>query len=182
MGSYDLEEWSERIYLNLPDTGMTTSGQVLTWLRYNPKYLNAAFDTTYAFNGSGIEPTITPNHSGFYEELFYCDLYRRQAVKFVGADAFDLDLVESELTNQSRQRFVSRNERAKTYRSLANDCSARLDQLAEDLTSADSTSPLSAQILFGDRANMKYGGDCYCPLQGSFTAHNTIWSKFYSYS
>ena len=168
--------------MNLPDTGMTTQTQVLSWLRYNPHRLNGAFETEYLFNGSGIEPAITPNHSGVYEEMFHCNLARRQAIKFVGADAFDLDLVESELEGQSRQRFVSRNERAKTYRSMANDCEENLEKLIEDISSADSTSPLAAQILFGDRANMKFGGDCYCPLQGSFTAHNTIWSKFYSYT
>ncbi len=182
MGSYDLEAWSERIYLSLPDTGLATAGQILSYLRYNPHKLNAAFDTSYAYNGSGIEPTITQNHSGWYEESFLCKLYRDQAIKFVGVDAFDLDLVESELEGQSRQRFVSRNERAKTYRSIANDCVGNLIKLADEIADSDSSSPMAAQILFGDRQNMKFGGDCYCPSLGSFTPHNTIWSQFYSYS
>ncbi len=180
MASEDLEPWSERIYLNLPETGFTTQGKILNWLRTNPFKLNAVFGTSYVYNGSGIDPTLPANHSGYYEELYSCQLYRDMAMKFVGADAYDLDLTETELEGQSRQRFVSRNERAKVYRSLANDCDSRLALLAEDLTNAESSSPLAAQILYSDRNNMIYGGN-YCPDSSLYSPHNTTWSKYYVY-
>jgi len=107
MASEDLAQWAERIYLNLPETGLSTSGAIESWLKFNPYRLNAAFGTSYVYSGSGIDPTISANHSGWYEESFYCHLYRKQATLFVGVNAWDLDLVESELQDVSRQRFVS---------------------------------------------------------------------------
>lgn len=182
MASYDLEAWSERIYLNLPETGMSTSGKILNFLQYNTHKLNGAFGTSYVFDGSGIDPTITPNHSGIYEEFYLCRLFRDQATLFVGANAFDLDLTESELQDVSRQRFVSRNERAKTYRSLAKDCDENIKLLIEEIDDADSTGPVAAQILYSDRQNMQFGDDsCYCPAWGTFSPHNTVWSKFYTF-
>ncbi len=182
MASEDLPQWAERIHLNLPDTGLATSGSILSWLQNNPYRLNAAFGTEYVYSGSGITPTITPNHSGYYEENYYCQLYRKQATLFVGVNAWDLDLVESELQDVSRQRFVSRNERAKTWRSMANDCDANLKQLAVELDDADSTGPSAAQILFSDRNHMLEGDhQGYCPEWGSFSPNNTVWSKFYTF-
>lgn len=181
MASEDLEQWSERIYYSLPETGFSTQGKILSWLKGNTVKLNAAFGTAYAYNGSGIEPTLTSNHSGFYEELYYCSLFRSLAMKFVGADAYDLDLTETELEGQSRQRFVSRNERAKVYRSMANDCDAKLELLADDISEAESTSPLAAQILYSDRNHMIYGDRKYCPSSDLYSPNNTIWSSFYTY-
>ena len=183
MGSYDLEAWSERIYLNLPETGMSTSGAVLNWLQYHPYRLNSAFNTSYAFNGSGIEPTITSNHSGIYEEMHFCELLRKQVIRFVGVNAFDLDLVESELQDVSRQRFVSRNERAKVWRSMANDCEENIKNLVEEIADLEATGPIAAQILYSDRQNMIFGdGPYYCPEWGTFSPNNTVWSKFYTFS
>ena len=183
MASEDLPAWAERIYLNLPESGMTTSGSILNFLQYNTSKLNGAFHTSYVFNGSGIDPTIAPNHSGVYEELFWCRLMRDQAARFVGANAFTLDLVESELQDVSRQRFVSRNERAKTFRSLAKDCDENIQNLIKEIDDADATGPMAAQILYSDRQNMKFGEyPGYCPAWGTFSPHNTVWSKFYTFS
>lgn len=182
MASYDLEAWAGRIYANLPESGLSTSGAILNFLQYNSYRLNAAFGTSYVFDGSGIDPTISPNHSGIYEEQFWCQLMRKQATLFVGANAFSLDLVESELQDVSRQRFVSRNERAKTYRSLAKDCDENIKLLIEEIDDADSTGPLAAQILYSDRTNMQLGDNQgYCPEWGTFSPNNTVWSKFYTF-
>ncbi len=178
MPSEDLEAWSTRIYSGLPNTGFATSYEILTWLRGNPHKLNGAFGTSYVTSGSGIDPTITPNHSGVYEEMFYCNLWERMATKFLGVDGYDL--VESEVDGQGRQRFVSRNERAKTFRFLSKDCYERLLALIDDVSSAESTDPIVAQILFSDRANMVNGAG-YCPAEGLFSNHNTVFSTYYTY-
>jgi hypothetical protein len=182
MASEDLASWATRIYDSLPESGITTTGKIFNWLTSNPHKLNGAFHTSYFYNGSGIEPTLTPNHSGIYEEFYRCSLWRDQVVRFIGANAFDMDLTETSLEGQSRHRFVSRNERAKTYRLEAKDCEERLNLLIKDIEDADSTGPMAAQILFYDRQNMVYGDNRYCPPREYFSQNNTVFSKFYTFS
>ncbi len=186
MASEDLAAWATRIYDNLPMSGVTTTGKIFNWLTSNTHKLNGAFQTFYSYNGSGIEPTLTQNHSGVYEEMHYCNLLRDQIVRFIGANAWDVnsveDIVEISLDGQSRQRFVSKNERAKTYRLAANDCEERLRLLIKEIEDVDSTGPVAAQILYSDRQNMVYGDNRYCPPREYFSQNNTVFSKFYTFS
>ena len=97
----------------------------------------------------------------------------------LGIAAFDL--VENENDGQGRQRFVSRNERAKTFRYMAGDCSEKLTALI-DLVDNAGNGPLAAQILFSDRNNMVYG-DQQCVISSQYyTPGNTIFSQFYAFS
>jgi len=186
MASEDLAAWATRIYDSLPASGISSTGKIFYWLTANTHKLNGAFSTSYAYNGSGIEPTLTANHSGVYEEMHYCNLLREQSAKFLGVNAWDVnaeeDVVEIGLEGQSRQRFVSKNERAKTWRLLSNDCSDRLKLLIQEIEDVESGGPFAAQILYSDRNHMVYGDNRYCPSQEYFSQNNTVFSKFYTYS
>lgn len=182
MPSCDLSEWSSRIYqsVNSMESGTTSSGQILTWLQYNTHKLNAAFTTTYTLLSGCIEPTISSNLSGVYEEMYYCDYYNRRSIQTLGIAAFDL--VETEIQDQTRQRFVSRNERAKTYRSITKDCTERLNQLIKWTEDNESTGPLMGQVLFSDRNNMVFGDNMTCPPYNYWSPNNTVFSKFYTFT
>lgn len=173
MASEDLTDWAGRILENL-QSGTATAGQIVSWLQRNPYRLNGAFGTSYVLSGSAIEPTITPNHSGVYEGMYTCWYLNKRAIDTLGVAEFDL--VESEMDQQGRMRFVSRNERAKTYRSLAKDCSEKLAELIKEVDDAEDSSPLVAQIVFGDRQNMVYGDNQCDPYNSS-----TVFSQFYRY-
>jgi hypothetical protein len=173
MASEDLTAWAGRILENL-QSGTSTTGQIVSWLQYNPYRLNAAFGTNYALSGSGITPTITRDHSGIYEGIFTCYYLNKRAMDTLGVAEFDL--VESEMNQQGRMRFVSKNEKAKTFRSLARDCDIRLADLIKKIDDDQGGFPLSAQIIFGDRQNMIYGTNPCDPMTSS-----TVFSQFYRY-
>ena len=174
MASEDLTQWAGRILENL-QSGTSTTGQIVSWLQYNPYRLNAAFGTSYALSGSGLDPTLTANHSGVYEGMYICWYLNKRALDTLGVAEFDL--VESEMDQQGRMRFISKNERSKTFRSLAKDCSEKLSELIKEVDNNDGGAPLVAQIIFGDRQNMIYGSNACDPYNTS-----TVFSQYYKYT
>lgn len=175
MASEDLTEWAGRILDNL-QSGTSTTGQIVTWLQYNPYRLNAAFGTSYALSGSGLEPTLTANHSGVYEGMYTCWYLNKRALDTLGVAQFDP--IQSKMDQQGELKFVSRNDRSKTFRLLAKDCSEKLAELIKEVDDNDGGGPLAAQIIFGDRQNMIYGDNVSCDPYNS----STVFSQYYKYT
>ena len=178
MASCDLAAWAARIVDNV-GTGIATTGQVYAWLQYNPFRLNAAFGTAYGLSGACLDPTLTTNHSGVYEEMYYCNLFNKLAIQNLGVAGFDI--ISSTMEGQGSMKFVSRNDKSKTYRDEAKACNERLQKLIDDLSVNAENQVLVAQILFSDRTHMLQG-DSYCPPCDYWTNGNTVFSKFYTYS
>lgn len=178
MASCNLVAWSERILENI-GTGISTTGSIVNWLQDHPFLLNAAFGTSYFLSGQCIEPTLTSNHSGVYEEMWYCSLYKKLAIQNLGVNQLTVkDLSEVEVEGQGRMRFVSRNENAKTLRLQANDCEANLKKLIDDLNENAGGGMYAGQILFSDRQNMVYGNNLYCSPY--YSPDNTVFSNYYT--
>jgi len=175
MASCDLEPWSQRIYDNLPVPEFTSSGAVLTWLQTHTANLNAAFnDSNYYLSGACITPTLTSNHSGYYEELFLCQYFRNAAARTLGIGAYDLK--STELDGQSSQSFYSKNEKSKSWQALAKDCSTNLKELAEDLENNGYGYIQSSQILYSERQHMRCGTPNYYPPCHLYSVYNTTFN------
>lgn len=161
--------WAGLILESLDDT-VTPTGSVSTWLKSNLGYLNLRLGEQFTISGDCVVPEMSQNVSGIYTEMFYCYYYNKQANKNLGASAYDWTEIVGE--DQGAIRKVSKNEVAKTYRSLSNDCKVRLDQLTKWYTEAKDPI-IPTQILYGDR----FGGANFdlLPPPASISSCNFIW-------
>lgn len=165
----ELTTWASLILDSLDDT-TTPTGSVVTWLKSNLGYLNLAIGTEFTISGNCITPDMDQNVSGVYTEQYYCYYYNKQANKNLNASAYDWTEIVGE--EQGAIRKVSKNEVAKTYRLMANDCKLRLDQLTKWYV--ETTNPASpSQILYGSR----FGGSNFDLLPPpNYTSYcNPIW-------
>lgn len=139
--------WASLILESLGDT-TTPTGSVVSWLKNNLGQLNLRLGEGFALSGDCIEPEMSQNVSGIYTEMYYCYYYNKQAVKNLGAAAYDwTEIVGDE---QGTIRRVSKNEVAKTYRLLSKDCKENLDKLTSWY--AETMNPVSPlQVLYGER-------------------------------
>ena len=161
--------WAGLILESLDDT-VTPTGSVSTWLKSNLGYLNLRLSEQFTISGDCVVPEMSQNVSGIYTEMFYCYYYNKQANKNLGASAYDWTEIVGE--DQGAIRKVSKNEVAKTYRSLSNDCKVRLDQLTKWYNEAKDPI-IPTQILYGDR----FGGANFdlLPPPASISSCNFIW-------
>jgi hypothetical protein len=113
---------------------------------------------------------MTQNVSGIYTEMYYCYYYNKQANKNLGASAYDWTEIQGD--EQGTIRKVSKNEIAKTFRSLSKDCRENLDKLTDWY--AENESPvIPTQVLYGDR----FGGSNFdlLPPPDCISSCNFIW-------
>lgn len=148
----DLSGWAGQILDSLNETGIATGSTVL-WLTSNLGKLNSYIGSGFYYSGEAIYPDMDASVSGIYTEMYYCYYLDRQANKFLGAAGYDWTSIDG--SEQGSIRKVSRNEQAKTYRMLANDCQARMKELI-DFYKSYASSPVY-QILYSDR----WGGADY---------------------
>lgn len=170
-----LEAWAARILSGLGDT-TTPQSNVVSWLQYNLPKLNLSIDTNFSLVGSGlIDPDMTFNQSGIYEEMFYCDYLRKRSMSLLGGADFK-DIVEVDGDEQGRVRWVSASERAKTYKTLANDCTTSLSDLIKWYLS--SSGATCYQILYNLRDDPAgYGLKEFSPPGSFYRSYNSIWSR-----
>jgi hypothetical protein len=167
--SGELTSWASLILDSLDDT-VTPTGSVVVWLKSNLGYLNLRLGEEFVLSGDCIVPDMSQNVSGIYTEMYYCYYYNKQANKNLGSSAYDWTEIMGQ--EQGSVRKVSKNEVAKTYRTLAKDCRERLDELTKWYS--EGKSPVSpTQILYGDR----FGGANFdlLPPPSCISACNFIW-------
>lgn len=169
-----LDVWAGRILEGLGDT-TTPQSTVVSWLQYNLPKLNLTIDTDFTLTSGCINEEMTFNQSGIYEEMFYCDYLRKRAMSLLGGSTFK-DVVEVEGDEQGRIRWVSFNERAKTYKTLANDCAASLKDLVDWYLSASGAS--CYQILYNLRDDPAgYGLKQVTPPGSFYRSYNSVWTR-----
>lgn len=175
-----LSGWAANILNGLSDT-TTTTGSVVLWLQSNLSKLNLAIETSFELvSGAYIDPALNMNQSGIYEEMYYCDYLRKRASNLLGGTNFK-DIVEFAGDEQGRVRWVSFNERAKTYKTLANDCNTSLKELINWYLDAQSEASCY-QILFNLRDDPAgYGLKDYTPPNSFYRASNTVWGPYTPY-
>jgi len=146
--------WAGLILDSLGDT-TTPTGSVSTWLKTNLGQLNLRLGEGFSLSGDCIIPDMSQNVSGIYTEMYYCYYYNKQAGKNLGAAGYDWTEINGD--EQGTIRRVSKNEIAKTFRTLSKDCRENLDKLTEWYNNSKSTNIFSSQVLYGER----FGGANY---------------------
>ncbi len=161
----DLTGWAIRILDYLDESGISVSSTV-SWLQNNLYRINLAIGSGFYTESGYILPEMSPTVSGLYENQYYCFYYNKKANSTVGAFAYDWTSIEG--ADQGSIRRVSKNEVAKTYRSLATDCQAALADMVKAYNEGDVTA--LGQILWGWRGEVA-GNDLLCPCEPTFPSH-----------
>ncbi len=171
---YDLSIWSERILDSLSETGIAVS-RVVSWFQNSLYKLNSAIGSGFYVDNGTIYPDMVSNVSGIYEEMYYCDYYRKKATANLGASAYDWVEIRGE--DQGSIRRISKNDIAKNYMSMSKECEERLNQLIKWYQSLDTTISYANQILYSDRGTVTDFGliDFNAPPTHFYSNLNTIW-------
>lgn len=173
----DLTQWVENIYEGWGETGISISRGV-SWLQNNLYRLNTALTTSFTTTSSGtIEPGLNSFESGIYTEMYFCDYLNKKANQALGAMAYDW--TEMDMAEMGTIRKVSRNETAKTYRSMSNDCEKRLTELITwYLRSLSSYSP-AYSINYSDRGTVPDWGllQFNAPPTHLYSENNMIFNR-----
>ena len=173
----DLSGWAGRIIENMP-SGATTVGRIASWLQNNIYRVNTTLvqfpEDSFYWSGDYLVPDMNMNISGIYEEMYYCDYMRKQAMNLVGAAAYDWSEIQGE--DQGTIRRVSKNEQAKTYRTLCKDCEENIASLINWYNTTYSTGELACQVLYSERLSGSNTGLLPLLPPSYLYSYNTIWT------
>ncbi len=169
----ELNVWAERLLESLDETGVTTA-RVVTWFQNNLYKLNLSLGTSFYTESGCLLPELTLNQSGIYETIYICEYFHRKANANLGAAAWDWTEIEGD--KQGKIRRVSRNEIAKNYRTLANDCKVSLAELIKAYNEGDGVT-LAGQVLYGDRGQVADHGLMHLddPISEYRSPYSTVW-------
>lgn len=176
-----LSGWAGRIIDGLGDTTVST-GSVVSWLQYNLPKLNLSIGTDFTLTSSGcIDPDMSMNISGIYEEIYYCDYLRKRAGQLLGGTSFQ-DIVEFKGEEQGSVRWVSSKDRSKEARGLAQDCKTSLNELINWYDELGASGNYAYQILYNLRDDPAgYGLKDFTPPGSYYHDYNTVWTNMTPY-
>jgi len=97
------------------------------WLEANIGTLNVLLDTSL----SGTSPDFTIEQESIFYEMYMVRWYKKQARDTLKGIANSSDFIKLTNADGASIQRNNRSEAAKTYTSLAKDCSARLDDLVK---------------------------------------------------
>jgi hypothetical protein len=175
MTSTELSGWAYRIQGNLEDSTVSV-GMIISWLQNNLYKINISLPVPveYSISGDSIAPDMTSAISGIYEEMYYCDYMKKKCRMSLGAASYDW--VEVDGADQGRIRRVSKNEQAKTWRTLYQDCEKRIDELIKWYEDTYSEYPMADQILYNERCSVSEGGlQVFVPPYQLISPYNSVW-------
>jgi hypothetical protein len=109
------------------DTGIVPRSYIEAWLECNLGLLNTRINTSY----SGSNAELDLESTAIYREMYMASYYRKQsraALKgLLGSSDSNILSLRDGVSSVS---FVNRNEVAKVYKSLAEECETKIDKLA----------------------------------------------------
>ena len=167
----DFTGWAGNILDSLDETGIPT-GRVVTWLTSHLGTLNSALRTSFVLNESGcVTGDMTSAHSGIYTEMYFCYYYKKKANQNLGAAGYDWTTMTGD--DQGTIKKVSKNEVAKTYRLMSQDCQ---DQLKKLITWYHSEyNPLEPrQIMYNTRVDVTQTA-MISPPNSYYSPTNFVW-------
>lgn len=115
-------------YGELQETTNTSISKIVAWLLAHVGDLNDHIGSSYQVSGNDITPELGDSESIILNYLYLLNYYNRQIQSNLGASAYDWSEVKE---GDSSVRRVSRNEIAKTYKTLASDTKDYLVKLIE---------------------------------------------------
>jgi hypothetical protein len=110
------------------DTGIMPRSYIQAWLETNLGQLNGLINTSY----SGIDASLDLESAAIYKEMYMANFYKKQsrnALKGLVGNSNGSDILSLKDGNSS-VTFTNKNEVSKVYRSLAQDCEAKIDKLS----------------------------------------------------
>jgi uncharacterized protein YacL (UPF0231 family) len=110
------------------DTGAMPRSYIEAWLESNLGQLNSLINTSY----SGIGAELDLESSALYKEMYMSNYYKKQsrnALRGLVGDSNGSDILSLRDGN-SAVTFTNKNEVAKVYKSLAQDCEEKINKLA----------------------------------------------------
>lgn len=169
-----LSEWAERILESIDETGIGAA-RTVTWLQHNLYRLNSALSTGFYLESGNIYPDMPQGVSGIYEEMYYCDYLNKKANAALGVHSYDWTEISGD--EQGTIRRVSKNEVAKTYRTMSKDCQERLDKLVKWYLGTLTDIVFAGQVLYGDRGTVADFGliNFHAPPTEYYSNNNTVW-------
>lgn len=174
----ELSGWAGQILDGIGETGVTT-GRVVSWLQNNLYKLNISLGTGFYLDGSGcVQPDMNSFESGLYSEMYYCDYLNKKANEFLGAMAYN-QIIEFEGQDQGKIKRVSKNEIAKTYKSMSSECQLRLRELIDWYKDDNNPYSPAYSINYSDRGSVTdWGLMSYCaPPTHMYSENNCIFNR-----
>lgn len=109
------------------DTGIMPRSYIESWLDANLGLLNTRINTSY----SGYSAPLDQESQVIYKEMYMSHYYRKQARNALKGLVGNLDGSDilSIRDGNSSVSFTNKNEVSKVYKSLADECEAKLDKL-----------------------------------------------------
>lgn len=110
------------------DSEVVPRSYIEAWLESNLGLLNTRINTSY----SGISPELDLESSAIYKEMYMAHYYRKQsrnALKGLVGNSNGSDILSLKDGNSS-VTFTNKNEVAKVYKSLSEECESKIDKLA----------------------------------------------------
>jgi hypothetical protein len=110
------------------DAGVVPRSYIEAWLESNLGQLNALINTSY----SGIGAELDLESSAIYKEMYMANYYKKQsrnALRGLVGNSNGSDILSLKDGNSS-VTFTNKNEVSKVYKSLAQDCEAKVDKLS----------------------------------------------------
>lgn len=175
----ELSGWAGRILESLPETGYTTTGNIVSFLQYNLYRINAVIETDFSLSGECIVPDMTLMQSGIYEQIYYCSYLQKRAASNLGTAAYQV--IEAEGHDQGRVRFASKTTIAQGYRLEANACNEALQVLIDSYNRGQFGNTIG-MVLYNERGPNSYPlpdfGEC-APYWDYLSCHNTVFGQYY---
>lgn len=109
------------------DTGIIPRSYIEAWLESNLGLLNTQINTSY----SGVNAELDLEASAIYKEMYMASYYRKQsrnALKGLVGNSNGSDILSLKDGNSS-VTFTNKNEVSKVYKSLAQECDSKINQL-----------------------------------------------------
>ena len=116
--------YQTEFYSNNEDNSLTI---ISGWLENNLGELNNLLYTSF----SGSDPSLGNEEKAIFSELYMYHYYKRQARAALRGVINDSNNILSVQEGDSQITFTNRNEVAKSYRGLANDCMDKVKSLVQ---------------------------------------------------
>ena len=153
-----LEDLADVIYAELGSPTSPDTTAIEYWLENNYGALNIAIGSSFVLNESGddLVPELSIEEANIYEAMYFCRFYGRQITSNLGAAAYDWSEVSED---GDRIRRVSKNEIAKSYKSLRDSVCSELAAIIKAHNAAQNT-PVSYDRSGSLGVDRSYGIGC----------------------
>lgn len=111
------------------DTGIVYQSYIEAWLKENLGQLNTKLNESF----SGVDASLSLEAQSIYKEMYMASYYRKQsrnALRGLVGNTNGADILSLRDGNSSVS-FTNKNEVAKVYKSLADDCEKKISELSQ---------------------------------------------------